>query len=178
MSFVKKKTPLKESVTKESFGETEPVKLNPGDAAMLKGQPVEVMSVSGTTVTVRNQTGEVSSVPSNQLSTKKTENAKDKKASTDEVVNQRSSQVRSRDLEMSDDLDPLSAQLVAMARARYPSARSDLGAIVKLVQRSILHGEEADRDHDRRLKSMERRIVDLERELADIRRSSADTKLR
>lgn len=49
--------------------QTEPVKLNPGDSALYNNEPVEVMSVSGTNVTVRDERGAVKSLPANQLQT-------------------------------------------------------------------------------------------------------------
>jgi hypothetical protein len=57
---------LNKGVAEASF-ETEPVKLNPGDAVTYQGAPAEVMSVAGNSVTLRHG-NTVKSVPANTVS--------------------------------------------------------------------------------------------------------------
>lgn len=76
--------------------------------------------------------------------------------------------VSSTQIDLKAELDPVSQELIAMARAKYPNAKSDLGAVVKLMQRSMIHGKESDSAQDRTLKQMQRRIDDLERTVQDL----------
>lgn len=80
--------------------------------------------------------------------------------------------VASTQVDIRGELDPVSQELISIARAKYPNAKSDLGAVIKLMQRSMSHGKESDTAQDKTIKDLQRKVVDLERRIQELERNT------
>ena len=60
------------------------------------------------------------------------------------------------------ELDPQTTELINIARAKYPSAKSDIAAVLKLLQRTKLHSDQEDRQHDSAIADLQQRVDRLE----------------
>lgn len=68
----------------------------------------------------------------------------------------------SLDKEIRKELDPQTTELINIARAKYPSAKSDIAAVLKLLQRTKLHSDQEDRQHDSEIADLQQRVDRLE----------------
>ena len=66
------------------------------------------------------------------------------------------------DKEIRKELDPQTTELINIARAKYPSAKSDIAAVLKLLQRTKLHSDQEDRQHDSAIADLQQRVDRLE----------------
>jgi hypothetical protein len=70
---------------------------------------------------------------------------------------------RQSDSSLSDEtMDPKTREMIKVARAKYPGAKSELGAILKLMYDIRRHSAEEDTDHNERLADIEQRVTNLE----------------
>ena len=66
------------------------------------------------------------------------------------------------DKQLRRELDPQTTELINIARSHYPSAKSDIGAVLKLLQRVAMHSKEEDRQHNAEISDLQQRVKDLE----------------
>lgn len=70
--------------------------------------------------------------------------------------------VSSRAIDITPDLDPTEDEIIRTARAKYPNVRSDLGAVIKWVQRSQMHSKENTVALERKVRDLEKRLTAIE----------------
>ena len=64
------------------------------------------------------------------------------------------------------DIDARDQEILSLARAKYPRAKSDLMALVKWMTRSSDHGLSADKSQDVKIANIEKRLDKLEQQVS------------
>ena len=87
--------------------------------------------------------------------------------SNDRVVFLERSEIDNNDIFTLDkkQMDARDKEILALARAKYPTASSDLMALLKWFSRSTDHGRTTDEKQDKRMREIEDRLSKIEAKL-------------
>ena len=83
-------------------------------------------------------------------------------------VNEKTEKTKLNTLDLRSELDSHATTLLNIARRKYPMAKSDLAALIKLLDRVQLHSIEKDTAHDKDIKAIRRDVAALEKRVNEL----------
>jgi len=91
------------------------------------------------------------------------------KIKEDQPINEKQSDKTSlKSLDLRSELDPHAITMLNIARKKYPMAKSDLAALIKLLDRVQQHSKEKDTEHDKDIKKIKRDVAALEKRVNEL----------
>jgi hypothetical protein len=83
-------------------------------------------------------------------------------------INEKKDKTKLSTLDLRSELDAHATTLLNIARRKYPMAKSDLAALIKLLDRVQLHSIEKDTAHDKDIKAIRRDVAALEKRVNEL----------
>ena len=83
-------------------------------------------------------------------------------------INEKKDKTKLSTLDLRSELDAHATTLLNIARKKYPMAKSDLAALIKLLDRVQLHSIEKDTAHDKDIKAIRRDVAALEKRVNEL----------
>lgn len=84
------------------------------------------------------------------------------------LAEKQSDKTKLKSLDIRSELDPHAITMLNIAKKKYPMAKSDLAALIKLLDRVQQHSMDKDSQHDKDIKKIKKDLIALEKRVTEL----------